>query len=359
MNELDNIFTEIAIEAQNEPVDLVDDAYQAPYKHWIDTGYYTVDFSACIFFLKKVFKAIPDVRFTDDFKYHPLLDENFIKNPEYTLIFDFKRPSYILVKRVYEIIKYASQKYSVYHILRIDGKHIKSNKGSDIKSLFIMSCYDEMMLKNNSDDPTYHGSYHWYDLHRRVSHEREIIYGRLEEKCKINILKHINGCILENVPMNNVVNEMEELNGIFDEYAIPDVVMARRRIEGIQGVRFDIYYMNIKALRSHSFSHDGFVFPDKFIIGKSEAYRIVDGRIVIVCSFDNHQPEQRAFVTITFSFRKRQFNWESINKALNIIFRQDINRTVEFENKLEILKKSLCPLEYSNHRNKLMRFYAQ
>ena len=363
MKELDEIFTEVAVEAQKETDELVDKTYQAPFKHWISTEYYDVNFDDCLRYLKRVFRSMPDVRFTDDFKYHPLLDDNFIKNSEHTLIFDFKRPSFKLLSCVFDIISEAAGKFGIMHSLRIDTRLLRNNFKNltldDSKSEFIMKCYDDSMLKNmNPTDAIYYSSYHWYEMLKNKANEREIIYSRLAEKCKIRILKQISGCILENIPIRLNANEMEELRGLFDDYSIPDVVMARKRIEGMQGIRFDIHYMGIEELRSHTFRHSGFSFSNKFIIGESEVWRMVDGRIVIICSFKNHNPGQRAFVTMTLAFRKRQFNWESIFKALNLIFRQDIHRTAEFERKLEMLKRSLCPLEYTNRRNKLMRLYA-
>ena len=362
MNELDEIFTEVAVEAQKETDELVDKTYQAPFKHWIDTEYYDVNFDNCLSYLKKVFRTMPDVRFTDDFKYHPLLDKNFIKNREHTLIFDFNRASYNLLKCVFDIIYDAAEKYGVMHNLRIDTRLLRNNfknlSVEDSRAEFIMNSYNETMLKNmQPGDRTYFGAYHWYDLHRNDANEREIIYSNLEDKCKIRILKQISGCILENIPIRLNANEMEELNGIFDDYSIPDVVMARKRIEGMQGVRFDIYYMGMDELRSHMFRHSGFAFPNQFIIGKTEVWRMVDGRIVIICSFKNHNPCQRAFVTMTLAFRKRQFNWETIKKAMDLIFRRS-NNSLELDEKVGLLKKSLCPLEYSNKRNKLMRLYA-
>jgi hypothetical protein len=155
---------------------------------------------------------------------------------------------------------------------------------------------------------------------------------------------------------------MEELRGLFDGLVCESVSNVKIKMTGIHGINFRYMYMGMAELRATRYLDQKPLSlrlqnDAKIFVEKTTVYRITDGRIVIMCSEKNHGAGERGFICMTLSYRKKTYNWESIEKSLrDIIFSSPKNTNLDLDEKIARLHESLFPLEYTNKR-KLMRLW--
>ena len=372
MEALDNIFEVVISESVVNEIDVVqEEDCSKPFKHWVhssNSGFSNNDsFKEFLKTLETIFKRIPGIRTTRNLKMHPKyskIDINHDNLPEVLkncLIFDVQRPSYIMMRNLYNVIVFCTSMYDVSRRVMIDDSNIETYGRKDVSSFRQMTIdVFENMCLNEPTLKTGFGGLHWFDMHQADADEREIEFCDLEMKCKMQILRDITSFHLDNTSINCIVNEMEELRGLFDELVCESVSKVKMKITGIHGINFKYMCMGMEELRSQRYLEQK---PSRLqknaniFVGNTTVYRITDGRIVIMCSEKNHIAGERGFICISLSYRKKTYNWESIEKSLReIIFSSMNNTNLGLDEKIARLRESLFPLEYKNKR-KLMRLW--
>jgi hypothetical protein len=370
MEELDNIFEEVISESVVNEIDVVrEEDYSKPFKHWIHSSNSDniEPFKEFLETLNVIFKRIPGIRTTNNMKYHPKfskidMDQNnlpvTLKN---CLIFDVHRPSYIMMRNLYNVIDFCASMHGVSRRVMIDDSNMETYGRKNVSSFRQMTIdVFENMCLNEPTLKTGFGGMHWFDMHQADADEREIKFCDLEMKCKMQILRDMTSFHLDNTSINCIANEMEELCGLFNGLICESVSRVKMKMTGIHRINFRYMYMGMAELRAQRYldqkpsmlQNNANIF-----VGKTTVYRITDGRIVIMCSEKNHGAGERGFICLTLSYRKKTYNWESIEKSLcDIIFSSPNNTNLGLDEKIARLRVSLFPLEYTNKR-KLMRLW--
>lgn len=371
MEVLDNIFEEVISESVVNEIDVVrEEDCSKPFKHWVhssNSGFSNNDsFKEFLETLETIFKRIPGIRTTRNMKMHPkyskidMIHDNLPEVLKNCLIFDVHRPSYIMMRNLYNVIDFCASIHGVSRMLMIDDSNMEAH-GKKVVSAFMLMTIDvfENMCLNEPTLNTDFGSMHWFDMHQADADEREIKFCDLEMKCKMQILRDMTSFHLDNTSINCIANEMEELRGLFDGLVCESVSKVKMKMTGIHGINFMYMYMGMAELRAQRYLDQKPRYKNNadIFVGKTTVYRITDGRIVIMCSEKNHGAGERGFICMTLSYMKKTYNWESIEKSLcDVIFSSPKNTNLGFEEKLARLRRSLIPLEYKNKRN-LMRLW--
>lgn len=367
--DLDNIFEEVISESVVNKIDVVrEEDCSKPFKHWIhssNSGFSNNDsFKEFLDTLETIFKRIPGIRTTRNMKKHPKfskidMDQNNLPETlKNCLIFDVHRPSYIMMRNLYNVIDFCASMHGVRRVLMIDDSNMETYGRKNVSALRQMTIdVFENMCLNEPTMKTDFGGMHWFDMHQADADEREIRFCDLEMKCKMQILRDITSFHLDNTSINCIANEMEELRGLFDDLLCESVSKAKMRMNGIHGINFRYMYMGLAELRAQRYLDEKstlFKNDAKLFVGKTTVYRITDGRIVIMCSEKNHGAGERGFICMTLSYRKNMYNWKSIEKSLrDIIFSSPKNTNLGLDEKIARLRESLFPLEYRNKRKQI------
>ena len=261
----------------------------------------------------------------------------------YFFAFDFFNPTYLTALRLVRLLMRWDVRQHHINIDSIPDKWGRRDEpGNEFDQAFLLL----------ANDMKYRIQYSIRNSEAEAKH-REIIYKNYYSRLVHNIMCELIG-VPRGVPSDYM--RMDELKGLFDGLIVHRSSTSGFKFQGLGCVHFYMFVSDdIFDLRKGVFRENkeyGMAYRKDFIADKSTVgnTRVFmdprgNGSVYIVFSqLALKTPDSRVVMVLKLNFRKKQYNWQGIEKALDILFEKESK-----EKRYEILAKLsyvLSPREY-------------
>ena len=301
--------------------------------------------------LVRTIRMIPGIVISEGYNdlepYTSLGLKNIDSDRYYFFAFDFFNPTYLTSLRLVRVLKrwdIASRYLSIDSIPERFRR--RDEKPDEFAQAFLLL----------ANDMKYKINYSIRDSEAKAKH-REIIYMNYYGRLVHNII-----CEMLNVPRGVPADykKIDELKGLFDDMMVCRSSTLSFKYQGLGSVHFHMFVSDdIFDLRKGVFHENkeyGNAYRKDFIadmstIGNTRVFMDPTGNGTIFIVFTQlalKTPDSRVVMVLKLNFRKKQYNWQGIERALDILFVKESK-----EKRRRVLMKLYNVLNPKEYKKKL------